>query len=167
MIIQTERIYTRPFTENDRDNFFLLNGDEQIMKYIRQTKSQEESAKFLREVIRDYGLFPGLGRWAMIEKSSGRLIGMFSLLPFEQTKDVHIGYALLKNYWGHGYASEMVNAGLQYAYEVLKLPSLIALTHPENTASQKILLNNQFKYQGVFKAAGVEEFVYRHTPLAV
>ena len=98
MLIQTTRAYIRPYTPEDLDNFFLLNGDEQVMQYIRKTISKEESGLFLKEIIAGYNLFPGLGRWAMIEKMTGQFMGTFSLLPLEQRKDIHIGYALLKNF---------------------------------------------------------------------
>jgi ribosomal-protein-alanine N-acetyltransferase len=164
MQIQTQRLYVRPFAEDDLHHFHLINGDEQVMRYIRHATSKEESAIVLMQIINSYGSLPGLGRWAIIEKSSVQLVGMFSLLPLEQTGDTHIGYALIKNHWGKGYASETLKAGLGYDYDELKLPSVVAITHPENVASQKILLNNHFKYECLYNGAGINEFLYRHMP---
>lgn len=99
MLLQTKRVYVRPFTEEDLDDFHSINSDEEIMRYIRQPKSKEESAQFLKEIIEDYRIFPRLGRWGIIERISNNVMGMFSLLPLAHTKDIHIGYALLKKYW--------------------------------------------------------------------
>ena len=162
MILQTTRLYVRPFTEKDLEVFFELNSDEQVMRYIRAPKSREGAAVFLKEVIVNYQKYPGLGRWAVIEKVTDACIGMFSLLKLERTDDIHIGYALFPNHWGRGFADELVKAGLAHAYRELKLPSVVAVTHSQNLASQKILLNNSFEYTGFYKAGERNEFLYRH-----
>ncbi|HKH60331.1 MAG TPA: GNAT family N-acetyltransferase [Flavitalea sp.] len=162
MILQTTRLYVRPFTEKDLEVFFELNGDEQVMRYIRTPKSREGSALFLTEVIDNYQRYPGLGRWAVIEKLSDACIGMFSLLTLEHTNDIHIGYALFPNHWGRGFADELVKAGLEHAYKELRLPSVVAVTHSQNLASQKILLNNSFEYTGFYNTGERNEFLYRH-----
>jgi ribosomal-protein-alanine N-acetyltransferase len=58
-----------------------------------------------------------------------------------------LGYALLKEYWGKGYASESARAGRQYAFEVMKLPQIVAITEMDNIASQKVLLKCGFIQQ--------------------
>lgn len=162
MILETQRLYVREFSLSDAADFHSLNGDPEIMKYIRQAKTIEESGAFLREVIEGYTSLRGLGRWAIIEKQERQVIGTFSLLPLEHTNEIHVGYALLKKHWGRGYASEIVKAGLLYAYSNLKLTSIVAVTHPENLFSRKILLDNHFKYVGVYKNDASEESLYRH-----
>ncbi|HET9279944.1 MAG TPA: GNAT family N-acetyltransferase, partial [Flavitalea sp.] len=162
MIIQTTRLYVRQFTEKDLEVFFGLNSDEQVMRYIRAPKSREGSALFLTEVIDNYQRYPGLGRWAVIEKVSDACIGMFSLLKLEHTNDIHIVYALFPNHWGKGFADELVKAGLEHVYKDLKLQSVVAVTHSQNLASQKILLNNSFEYTGLYNSGGRNEFLYRH-----
>lgn len=162
MIIETTRLFVREFKPEDLEDFCRLNGDQEIMRFIRQPKSREESAIFFSQVINDYERVPGLGRWALMEKPSRKFIGMFSLLKLDGTEDVHIGYALLKNYWKMGYAAEIVTAGLSYAYEVLKLKSVVAITYQENYPSQKVLLKNDFEYESIFREGEHENFLYRH-----
>jgi [ribosomal protein S5]-alanine N-acetyltransferase len=149
-ILTSSRLYVRRFTLADEEVFFRLNGDEEIMRYIRSAKSREESNAFLVENIQFYEDHPGLGRWALLEKDTDVFAGTFSLLPLENTSDVHIGYALLKEHWGKGYAAEIVGAGINYAFEVLQLPSIAAVTYEENQPSQKVLLKNGFVRNGVY-----------------
>ena len=41
VIFDTERLVVRQYVfEADADNFYLLNGDDEVMRYIRATKSK-------------------------------------------------------------------------------------------------------------------------------
>ncbi len=42
IIFETERLIVLPYTKDNADNFFALNGDEEIMRYMRPAKSGEE-----------------------------------------------------------------------------------------------------------------------------
>ncbi|HYF31056.1 MAG TPA: GNAT family N-acetyltransferase [Chitinophagaceae bacterium] len=161
MIFQSQRLYVRQYTLNDEEAFFILNGDEEIMHYIRPVKTREGSRLFLLENLEFYEQHPGLGRWALLEKATDQFAGTFSLLPLEHTNDVHIGYALLKDHWGKGYAAEIVQAGLIYAFNELKLPSVVAVTYPENIASQKVLLKNNFQPDGYYEEEGKQNLLFR------
>ena len=50
-IFETERLLVRTYSEGDQEDFFLLNGNEDVMRYIRPVKSREECDEFLLEVI--------------------------------------------------------------------------------------------------------------------
>ncbi|HEX6191201.1 MAG TPA: GNAT family N-acetyltransferase [Chitinophagaceae bacterium] len=161
MVVESERLYARRYTLDDEAAFFRLNSDEVVMRYIRPPKSREDSHLFLLENLRFYEEHPGLGRWALVEKNTGAIVGSFSLLFLENTNDVHIGYALLQEHWGKGYAAEIVKAGLRYVFNELKLPTLVAVTYPDNIPSQKVLLKNNFKLAGTHLEDGLENPLYR------
>lgn len=161
MILSSDRLYVRRFTLTDEEIFFRLNGDEEVMRYIRPAKSREESKAFLIENLQFYEDHPGLGRWALLEKDSDEFVGTFSILPLEHTNDVHLGYALLKEHWGKGYASEIVAPGLKYVFDVLKLPTVVAATFPDNVASQRVLLKNGFVRDGDYFEDGRYDPLFR------
>ncbi|HEY0679365.1 MAG TPA: GNAT family N-acetyltransferase [Chitinophagaceae bacterium] len=161
MILQSERLYVRRFTLHDNEMFYRLNSDEDVMRYIRPVKDRNACDLFLAENITFYDLHPGLGRFALLEKATNVIIGIFSMLPLEYTTDVHIGYALMKDQWGKGYASEIVKAGITYAFDHLRLTTLVAVTYPEHTASQKVLLRNNFQPDGVYQEDGHNNLLFR------
>ena len=161
MILFSDRLYVRQYTLEDEEAFYRLNSDEEIMRYIRPAKNRQESKAFLLENLQFYKDHPNLGRWALIEKSTSQLVGTFSLLPLEHTTNIHIGYALMKEYWGKGYASEIVKAGMTYAFNQLGLPSLVAITYPEHLVSQKVLLRNGFHPEGVYNDGGKDSLLFR------
>jgi [ribosomal protein S5]-alanine N-acetyltransferase len=145
MIFETHRLLIRPYVMDDFENFYQLNADEEVMRYIRPVQSREQTFQFFRENMAYYQSFPVYGRWALIEKLNKQFIGSFMLRPSTAVEgDIELGYALFKIFWTSGYATESVYGGLDYAFAQLKLPTVIAITQLENIASQKVLLKSGF-----------------------
>jgi ribosomal-protein-alanine N-acetyltransferase len=152
VVFETDRLVIRRYTLADEENFFRLNGDAEVMRYIREPKNRLECGVFLKRNIVYYDQHPLMGRWAMEEKASGTFIGSFAIIPVESTdhnrqQEIQLGYALLKDFWGKGYATESTLAGKQYAFDVMKLPRIVAITETENIASRKVLLRCGFQQQ--------------------
>lgn len=161
VIFETERLIIRRYVKADEEHFFRLNSDPEVMRYIREPKSRSACNVFLLQNIAFYEHHPLMGRWAMLLQATGEFIGTFAIIPVENRPEIQLGYALLKAYWGQGYAAESVRAGLQYAFEVMKLPKIVALTEAANQASQKVLLKCGFKQEAPL--AALCHFVY-HNP---
>ena len=148
MIFETHRLLIRQYAMDDFENFYRLNGDEEVMRYIRPVRTRENTFEFFLENVEYYKASPLYGRWAMIEKSNHQFIGSFMLRPSTAVEgDIELGYAILKSFWGQGYATESVHAGLHYAFDKLKLETVIAITQLPNVSSQKVLLKCGFEQQ--------------------
>ena len=150
IVFDTERLNIRRYTSDDLHHFFKLNGDADIMRFIRPAQTLQQSKEFLHRIISDYENWPGMGRWAMFSKSDQQFIGSFAIIPIENSHRFQLGYALVKNDWGKGYASESVKGGIQYAFERLGLKEIAGITFPENLPSQKVLLKNGFVFDSTF-----------------
>jgi ribosomal-protein-alanine N-acetyltransferase len=144
LIFETERLYVRRFNISDDENFFLLNSDQDVMLYIRPLKSREESLHFLQENIDAYAKSPMTGRWAVFTRADNRFAGTFAIIPMENSPHWQIGYALLKQYWGQGYATELTDTGIWYAFRKMLLSRLMAVTEMANTNSKKVLMKAGF-----------------------
>jgi ribosomal-protein-alanine N-acetyltransferase len=155
IIFETERLIVRQYVlETDADNFFAINGDEEVMRYIRTTKSREECDTFFKKNIEAYKTNPLMGRWAVYEKATGKFIGSFAFIPVEGSEDSQLGYALLKEYWGKGFATELTKEGIKYVFEKTDLNEVYGITQVENTDSQKVLLKSGFKHHRNYKEDG-------------
>jgi len=136
------------FRPTDSEFFFQVNGNAEVMQYIRPVKNREASDAFLQENIRFYQDGSTLGRYAVFEKGSGQFLGTFSFLYMSGDADFHLGYALLPDAWGKGFATELVLVGATYFFEKTDKPSVFAITIAENVASQRVLIKSGFSYKG-------------------
>jgi [ribosomal protein S5]-alanine N-acetyltransferase len=149
IIFETQRLYARQFNTGDFEDIYSLNSDQDVMQYIRSPQNRDETRQFLEENMAYYIESPQYGRWALLEKTSHAFMGSFMLRPsIIVTGSIEMGYALLKPHWGLGYATELVKEGLIYSFGQLQVPLIIAITHPKNIASQKVLLKAEFDPMG-------------------
>lgn len=160
ILFESQHLYVRPYTKEDADIFFQLNGDAEIMQYIREPKTREQSDAFLLENLQFYHSNPGLGRFALFSKANDEFAGSFSLLSINDSADIHLGYALLKPFHGKGLATELVKASLPYVFNTIQKGAVHALTVAENIASQKVLLKCGFKFIHTMVHDGDEVMVY-------
>lgn len=164
IIFETDRLIVQQYEfETDADNFFALNGDEEVMRYIRAVKTKEECDEFLKQNIEAYKTNPLIGRWAVYEKASGYFVGSFAIIPIEGTEDIQLGYAFLKENWGKGFASEVTKTGLDYYFRNTNADHIYAIAEKDNLSSHKVLLKNGFVPDGTRKEDEKEllRFIYR------
>jgi ribosomal-protein-alanine N-acetyltransferase len=151
-IFETERLIVRQYIfDTDADNFFAINGDNEVMRYIREAKPREECDRFLKQNIDAYKITPLIGRWAVDDKQTGKFIGSFAIIPIEGTELLQMGYALPKGNWGKGYATELTKGGLDYYFTVTDADHIYAITEEANIASQKVLLKAGFTFKEKYK----------------
>jgi ribosomal-protein-alanine N-acetyltransferase len=163
-IFETARMIVRQFTIADADFFAEMNGDEELMRYIRPVKTKAESFAFLQECIDLYEAEPGMGRWIAIEKTSMQPIGSVAVFPLKGTADIQIGYLFLKQNWGKGFAKEAVDGCLQYAKSAGH-KTIVAVTEKENIASKKALLANGFLQADLHISEDGKELLLFRNPL--
>lgn len=151
VIFETTRLLVRRFEDNDKDNFFLLSGNPDVMQYIRAVSTKEDSDKFLLENIVAYQENPHKGRWAVIEKATGEFAGSFAIIALPSQPDqIQLGYSLRPENWGKGFATELAREGLNYFMKHYTLPEIFGVTEIPNVASQKVLLKVGFQPAGSF-----------------
>jgi ribosomal-protein-alanine N-acetyltransferase len=81
-------------------------------------------------------------KFAIALKETDRLIGGVGLdgSSGDDSEEPSLGYWLGPPYWARGYAREAVSAVIDYGFRTLQLETIRALTDPDNTASQRVLL---------------------------
>lgn len=78
--------------------------------------------------------------WTVVEKASGRVVGMCGLhrKDVDGREEIELTYVFAADAWGRGYATEAASALRDDAFGRLGLSRLIALVHPENAASARV-----------------------------
>lgn len=147
LIAETQRLQIRRFTTEDIPALMAILADKDVMKFStckRPLSGQEIHILLHDKIFKDYQSH-GFGRYAVIKKEDGTLIGYAGLSTQNienEGKCIDLGYAFTKQSWGKGYATETAIALVKYAQEILKLDALIALIRPDNSASQKVAVKS-------------------------
>jgi ribosomal-protein-alanine N-acetyltransferase len=112
------------------------------MRYIGDgtTSTRARIAAIMERIPRVYRLYPGLGTWRASRRDGGAFIGWFSLKYIPDTVEVEVGYRLLRKAWGQGFATEGARELVRYGFDTVGLYRIIGLTHPDNAASQRVLV---------------------------
>jgi RimJ/RimL family protein N-acetyltransferase len=92
------------------------------------------------------------------ETASGEAAGICGLVKREELDDVDVGFAFLPRFWSRGYATESAAAVVDYAWTVVHLPRLVAITNPDNVRSINVLekVGLRFEKLVTFGAEGRE-----------
>lgn len=139
VILETSRLFLREIQTDDYKFIGSILQDIDVMYAWEHAFSDEEVIQWIDENIMRYER-DGYSYWAVIEKTSDRLIGVTGLISEEADNEnyVGIGYIYKKSHWGNGYAFEAASACINYAFNVLHLNEITAQIRPENTASRKV-----------------------------
>jgi RimJ/RimL family protein N-acetyltransferase len=136
----TERLVLRELDARDAENVFLLNSDPEVLRYVHDTPFPDRAAARAWIANIPVQLPRGIGRYA-IETRAGQWMGRCSL-RVEPDGEVLVGYRLMRQFWGQGFASETVAALLELAFGVHQLPFVCAKVARENLASRKVAEKN-------------------------
>ena len=154
-ILETQRLLLRHFVPEDSIHFFEMNNNPKVIQYTGDTpfKNLEDALSFAAGY--DAYQKTGIGRYAVIRKSDMQFLGWCGLKYHPQERKVDIGFRIYEEFWNQGYATESAKAVIQYAFNTLRYPKLVAHTHIDNTASQRVLTNcgmaevRRFDYDGI------------------
>ncbi|MFF2675850.1 GNAT family N-acetyltransferase [Arthrobacter koreensis] len=135
----TARLRFREMTPEDLDLMAGLLGDPEVMTYYPAPKTRDEAAKWIAWNEANYARH-GYGLW-IVETHDGEFLGDCGLtwqkINGENT-ELEVGYHVRADRQGRGYATEAAAACRDFARETLQAPRLVALIHPENTASKRV-----------------------------
>ena len=160
LILETERLRLRWFTNTDSDADFLraLLNDPGWLANIgeRNVRTRRQARTWIAtRHTATYGRL-GFGFWGVERKSDGRLLGMCGLIKRDTLMEADVGYALMPEFRGQGYAREAAAACVHYALDVLGLPEVWGITGPENTASAAVLQQIGLQDAGIVRLVGEE-----------
>jgi ribosomal-protein-alanine N-acetyltransferase len=142
VILSTPRLILRFATEQDipvlQKRIF---GDSEVMRHAFQgvTMSEQKTEQFVRAHFTFGDSLTGVA--ILIEKPVDELIGIAGLLPCDALEgdDFEIGFALARNAWHRGIATEIGEAQLAFGFERLHCSRLLGLADPRNGSSIHIL----------------------------
>ena len=166
-VLSTRRLRVRTWSSDDRDLDLACSlwGDPEVMTFIdRRGGLNRDQVREKLQLELSYQEKYGVQYWPVFEHS-GAFVGVCGMKPWiHSPRGGHeIGFHLVKSAWGKGYAPEVAQAVVEYAFEELQLPHLMAGHHPENAGAKKILtrLGFEFLEDVLFKPTGLMHPSYR------
>lgn len=144
VLLETERLVLRQFTEADADALVDLDGDPEVMRFLTGGKPTPRDVilnETLPRFLRSYECSEGFGFWAAVEKSTDDFLGWFALHPPDggDPGEVELGYRLRRYAWGMGYATEGSRALIRKGFAELGMRRVVAETMAVNAASRRVM----------------------------
>jgi len=138
--LETDRLYIRPWTPADRPAFTELTEDPEVMRYVHggQPYAEDEVDEWFTRQARqlaEHDVCMG----ALIEKATGRLVGIAGTQPLGTTGNFEIGWWLARDVWGRGYATEAGGAAMRHVLETLGHKRVVAIIDPDNEPSKRVV----------------------------
>ncbi|WP_164670582.1 GNAT family N-acetyltransferase [Virgibacillus doumboii] len=156
-MIETERCLIKPFEQSDFTDVKKLYVNHKVRKYLGGIRPEDAVEESLHGMLQsgDNSFY-----WVVKEKQSGDFIGLVSLDPHHEGDDLEISYQFLPEWWGAGYATEVVQKLIHYAFDELNLSRVIAETQTANTGSSRLLERAGMKRKKTIMRFGAEQAVY-------
>jgi RimJ/RimL family protein N-acetyltransferase len=167
VILETSRLILREFILDDAPFIIELVNSPGWLQFIgdRNIHTKEEAVGYLKNgPLKSYA-DNGFGLCLVQIMKDHTPIGMCGIINRGTLDHPDIGFALLPEFMGNGYAFEISSALLEYAKNILQLPVILAITVPNNKSSLSLLekLGLEFKMSFTFPG-GVEELSLYSTP---
>ena len=145
VIAETERLRLRTWDESDRLRFYEIMNTPAVMRWLGGAQTVEEwSAGYER--LRGYQRDFGFTFWIVERKEDDEILGFCGLKRANApgadaiAGEIEIGWRLREDAWGQGYAREAAVASLNFAFDKIGAPRVVAVTAAGNAPSQGLMI---------------------------
>lgn len=166
-ILTTKRMRREPFAAQHLDGLSAMNQKPEAMRFIGGApETREQTAAAIARVQRAWSVL-GTSWWAFIDADGDQVLGAGCIqhgraesespsdLEALRTNPLEIGWRLHPEYWGRGLATEAAMRMASFAFDDLRAPELIAVRHPDNISSARVMDRLQMRYRGMERWYGV------------
>jgi RimJ/RimL family protein N-acetyltransferase len=179
------RLRLEPVGPANAADLWLVHSDDEVWRWYGNEKPSltqvEQWAKFMGDSWR----FHGVHKWIAYDRASGEVVGrgglsrppvdddwgqIYAFLPAEpwvraahearhpcvaHANWLEIGWALRREFRGRGYASELGQAGLAFAFDVLGMQAVVSCTVRHNARSHAVMERIGLRYAGEIRSRGI------------
>jgi len=141
-MIETERLILSGWTEDEREPFCAMCADPEVMHDYGgawgRAYSDERFERYVAAHERD-----GFGKWAIRRKDDAAFLGWCGVSPIWPTlrlaPGLEIGWRLVRQAWGAGYATEAARASLADIFVRTDAAEVMSFTSPTNARSLAVM----------------------------
>jgi RimJ/RimL family protein N-acetyltransferase len=132
--IETPRLTLRPPSADDFDAFAAFAEDPEASRFVGGVLPRAVAWRAWRALAGAWAL-DGVAMFSVIERATGRWIGRVGPWCPGGWPGTEVGWGIVRDAWGQGYAREAAEASMDYAFDVLGWDDVIHVIMPENTRS--------------------------------
>ncbi len=175
--VLTARLRLLPIGPGQVADLVTLHRDPWVAQWYAGEWSTARAEEFAQGCARAWTV-DGVAKWIGYERRTGALVGRGGLSrlaagavgsqavgsqvaalvgPGWAEGRLELGWAVLETFRGRGFATEIGNAGLDFAFDVLGAHSVISFTERHNAASRKVMERLGMRLVGEIRARGLIE----------
>ncbi|ROH98984.1 MULTISPECIES: GNAT family N-acetyltransferase [unclassified Chryseobacterium] len=156
---ETERLIVRPMSLEDKDIIFKLYNSPKFIQYIgdRNIRTVADAEDYIRNRFLPQMERLGFGNYLVLTKEGHHKIGAVGIFEREGLDIVDIGYSLLEEFEGKGYAFEAAQKVKSIGMEEFGLPKISAIISKDNASSQKLIEKLGLKFKKYITLPGENE----------
>ena len=149
--LETERLVLREPEPEDLDAFAPIFADPKVIRHLGGfVRTRDDVRESIEALIRHWELYR-VGAFTLVRKADGRILGRVGFLVWDpavwvnglrgevaEPYETELGWALGREHWRHGYATEAALAAREWVFAERDLARLISLINLENKASIRV-----------------------------
>lgn len=153
IVIETQRLLLKKLENSDAIFIKKLVNDPDWIRFIgeRNIHTEDDARAYLEKgPLKSYAL-NGFGLYKVSTRVQNIAVGICGLIKRDELDDVDIGYALLRDFRGKGYAIEAARAVLKFGHQKLGLRRIVAITTADNERSGRLLAKAGLHFEKMIK----------------
>ncbi|MGG2091450.1 GNAT family N-acetyltransferase [Bacillus sp. S13(2024)] len=163
----TERLCLRPLTIQDAADIFEYASNPEITTYTvwYPHEKLQDSQMFIQSILHQYEK-EEVAAYGIELKKEQKMIGTCGFIEYDKNHHkAELAYALSKNYWRQGFATEAAKAFICYGFETLQLNRIEARCHASNVQSEQVMKRLGMQYERTFQKDMFVKGAYRDTKM--
>lgn len=136
-MLETPRLLLRPPRLEDFAAFTAFAADEEAARYLGGAMSRASAWRAFMTLAGSWHL-QGFAMFSVIEKATGTWVGRVGPWQPAEWPGTEVGWGIVRDRWGRGYATEAAEASVEWAFAVLEWQDVIHVIDPRNAASQAV-----------------------------
>lgn len=158
----TQRLRMRQWSKDDFEDFCRFFSDPVAARFVGGSCERPTAWRKLATFIGHWQL-RGYGFWAVEDKETHAFIGSAGLWMPEGWPELEVGYWIMPEKQGNGYATEAALKAREVAYQQMGVKTLVSYIHPENLPSKRVAERMGAKHETTQELMGFgPHCIYRH-----
>jgi ribosomal-protein-alanine N-acetyltransferase len=164
-VIETERLRLTAFAERHFEAYASMLADPTSTRFVGDGEPLDRmNAWRSMAMLLGHWALRSYGMWAIEQKETGQFIGRVGLHQPEGWPDLELGWMLMANHRGHGYATEGGRAALDFAFRTMNSPRVVSLIRSDNTAFERVARRLGARQATTIDFLGSATLVYIYHP---